>query len=46
MPQLKQQFEQAPKARAKYDAWADRKGMSPDSAMKSYVKLVQHLKKA
>ena len=33
------------KARAKYDAWADRKGMSPDSAMKSYVKLVQHLKK-
>jgi len=34
------------KARAKYDAWADRKGMSADAAMKSYVKLVEHLKKA
>jgi acyl-CoA-binding protein len=32
------------KARAKYDAWADRKGMSKDVAMKGYVKLVQHLK--
>ena len=34
------------KARAKYDAWADRKGMSQDGAMKAYVKLVEHLKKA
>lgn len=34
------------KARAKYDAWADRKGMDPDAAMKAYVKLVEHLKKA
>ena len=33
------------KARAKHDAWADRKGMSQDAAMKSYVKLVEHLKK-
>lgn len=32
------------KARAKYDAWADRKGMSTDAAMKAYVKLVTHLK--
>ena len=34
------------KARAKYDAWADRKGMSQDAAMKAYVKLVSHLKGA
>ncbi len=32
------------KARAKYDAWEARKGMSRDAAMKSYVKLVKHLK--
>jgi acyl-CoA-binding protein len=32
------------KARAKYDAWADRKGMSKDVAIKGYVKLVAHLK--
>ena len=32
------------KARAKYDAWADRKGISKDAAMKAYVKLVNHLK--
>lgn len=32
------------KARAKYDAWADRKGMSNDSAMRGYIKLVNHLK--
>lgn len=31
-------------ARAKYDAWAARKGMSRDVAMKGYVKLVEHLK--
>lgn len=31
------------KGRAKYDAWADRKGMSRDVAMKGYVKLVRHL---
>ena len=33
------------KGRAKYDAWADRKGMSREAAMKAYVKLVEHLKK-
>jgi acyl-CoA-binding protein len=31
-------------ARAKYDAWEARKGMSKDVAMKAYVKLVKHLK--
>lgn len=31
-------------ARAKYDAWAARKGMSKDVAMKGYVKLVEHLR--
>jgi len=31
-------------ARAKYDAWAARKGMTKDVAMKGYVKLVEHLK--
>lgn len=31
------------KARAKYDAWEARKGMSRDAAMKSYIKLVDHL---
>jgi len=30
-------------ARAKYDAWEARKGMSRDVAMKGYVKLVEHL---
>ena len=34
------------KARAKYDAWADRMGLSREAAMKAYVKLVEHLKKA
>lgn len=32
------------KARAKYDAWESRKGMSRDAAMSAYVKLVDHLK--
>jgi diazepam-binding inhibitor (GABA receptor modulating acyl-CoA-binding protein) len=32
------------KARAKYDAWESRKGMSKEVAMKGYVKLVNHLK--
>lgn len=32
------------KARAKYDAWENRKGMSRDVAMKGYIKLVNHLK--
>lgn len=32
------------KGRAKFDAWADRKGMSREVAMKGYVKLVNHLK--
>jgi diazepam-binding inhibitor (GABA receptor modulating acyl-CoA-binding protein) len=32
------------KARAKYDAWEARKGMSKDAAMTAYVKLVNHLK--
>jgi acyl-CoA-binding protein len=31
-------------ARAKYDAWAARKGVKKDSAMRAYVKLVEHLK--
>ena len=30
-------------ARAKYDAWAARKGMKRDVAMRGYVKLVDHL---
>ena len=30
-------------ARAKYDAWAARKGMKPDVAMRGYIKLVEHL---
>jgi acyl-CoA-binding protein len=32
------------KARAKYDAWEARKGMSQEVAMKAYVRLVEHLK--
>lgn len=32
------------KARAKYDAWESRKGMSREVAMKAYVRLVEHLK--
>ena len=32
------------KARAKYDAWESRQGMSREAAMKAYVKLVKHLK--
>lgn len=31
-------------ARAKYDAWKAREGMSRDVAMKGYVKLINHLK--
>ena len=30
-------------ARAKYDAWAARKGMKRDVAMRGYVRLVEHL---
>jgi acyl-CoA-binding protein len=30
-------------ARAKYDAWAARKGMKQDVAKKGYIKLVEHL---
>ena len=30
-------------ARAKFDAWAARKGMKKDVAMRGYVKLVEHL---
>jgi len=30
-------------ARAKYDAWEARRGMSKDVAMRGYVKLVAHL---
>lgn len=30
-------------ARAKYDAWEGRKGMSREVAMRGYVKLVKHL---
>ena len=32
------------RARAKFDAWNARKGMSKEAAMKAYVKLVDHLK--
>ena len=32
------------KARAKFDAWNARMGMSKEAAMKAYVKLVDHLK--
>jgi acyl-CoA-binding protein len=31
------------KARAKYDAWAARKGMNAEIAMRGYIKLVKHL---
>ena len=30
-------------SRAKYDAWKARKGLKKDAAMRSYVKLVDHL---
>lgn len=33
------------KGRAKYDAWAERKGTSKDDAMKAYVDLVDRLAK-
>jgi acyl-CoA-binding protein len=32
------------KGRAKYDAWASRKGMSKDAAMDAYVAVVARLK--
>lgn len=32
------------KARAKWESWENRKGMSHEVAMKAYVKLVNHLK--
>jgi diazepam-binding inhibitor (GABA receptor modulating acyl-CoA-binding protein) len=32
------------KARAKYEAWEARKGLSEEAAMKAYVKLISHLK--
>ncbi len=31
------------KARAKYDAWKAREGMSTEIAMKGYIKLINHL---
>ena len=31
------------KGRAKYDAWAKRKGMSKDAAMEAYIKVVDRL---
>lgn len=31
------------RARAKYEAWAGRKGMGREVAMKGYVKLIKHL---
>lgn len=31
------------RARYKYDAWASRKGMSREDAMKSYIKLIEKL---
>jgi acyl-CoA-binding protein len=33
------------KGRAKYDAWAGRKGLSRDAAMQQYVQLVERLLK-
>jgi acyl-CoA-binding protein len=33
------------KGRAKYDAWAGRKGVSRDAAMQQYVQLVERLLK-
>ena len=33
------------KKRYKYDAWASRKGMSKESAMKAYIKLIESLEK-
>ena len=32
-------------ARAKYDAWAKKRGMPADGAMRAYVELVEDLKK-
>ena len=32
--------------RAKYDAWAENKGMTPDEAMQAYIDLVEELKAA
>lgn len=32
--------------RAKYDAWATKKGTSPDQAMQAYVELVDRLRNA
>lgn len=34
------------KGRAKYDAWATRKGMTRDAAMTAYVSLVEKLERA
>jgi carboxylesterase len=31
------------KGRKKYDAWAEKKGMTPDRAMQEYVALVRRL---
>jgi len=33
------------KGRAKYDAWASRRGMSKQAAMDAYVQVVERLKK-
>ena len=33
-----------PKARAKWDAWESKRGMSVDEAMKTYVEFVQNYK--
>ena len=32
-----------PVGRAKYDAWSEKKGMSPEEAMQAYVDLVDRL---
>ncbi|NVM55640.1 MAG: acyl-CoA-binding protein [Candidatus Helarchaeota archaeon] len=34
------------RARAKYDAWTSRKGMSKETAMKEYIELVNKLEKS
>lgn len=33
----------SPVKRAKYDAWADKKGTSPDDAKQAYIDLVERL---
>jgi len=34
------------RARAKYDEWADKKGMSKDEAMRQYIEVAERLEKS